>query len=211
MYDVIVIGAGINGLATASILGKKGKRVLLLESRDKVGGMASSMEFAPGFKCNVINDTIKWVDTRLAKLLDLDNNGLELVQPEILRIILGENSEYIAFHKDVTKTIDSIAKYSKKDSERWKDFTSYIEKLSQFLEKVYELTPPILPNIGIKEIIGMRSMLSPIRKHGTRGVVDLLRVAPMMMPELVDEWFENELLRSSISIAGIHHHSFFFG
>ena len=207
-YDVIVIGAGINGLATASILGKKGKRVLVVESRDTVGGMASSMEFAPGFKCNVINDTIKWVDPRLAKLLDLDTNGLELVQPEILRIILGENSEYIAFHKDVTKTIDSIAKYSKKDSERWKNFTSYIEKLSQFLEKVYELTPPILPNIGIKEILGMRSILSPIRKHGTRGVVDLFRVAPMMMPELVDEWFENELLRSSISTAGIHHLSF---
>ena len=51
-------------------------------------------------------------------------------------------------------------------------------------------------------------MFNPIRKYGTRGIVDLLRVAPMMMPELVDEWFENELLRSSISIAGIHHHSF---
>ena len=54
-YDVIVIGAGINGLATASILGKKGKRVLVVESRDTVGGMASSMEFAPGFKCIVLS------------------------------------------------------------------------------------------------------------------------------------------------------------
>ncbi|GIS47359.1 MAG: hypothetical protein Ct9H90mP20_0290 [Candidatus Neomarinimicrobiota bacterium] len=54
----------------------------------------------------------------------------------------------------------------------------------------------------------MRSMFGPVRQHGTRGIVDLLRVAPMMMPELVDEWFENELLRSAISTAGIHHHSF---
>ena len=207
-YDVIVIGAGINGLTTASILGKKGKSVLLLESRNKVGGMASSMEFTPGFKCNVIHDTIKWIDPRLTELLDLNTNGLELVQPEIFRIILGYNSENIAFHRDVGKTINSITKYSKKDAERWNDFISYIEKLSQFLEKLYQLTPPVLPNIGIKEILGMRSILSPIRKHGTRGVVDLLRVAPMMMPELVDEWFENKLLRSSISTAGIHHLSF---
>ena len=207
-YDVIVIGAGINGLATASILGKKGKRVLILESRDKIGGMASSMEFAPGYKCNVIHDTLKWVDPRLTKLLDLHNNGLQLVQPETLRVILGDNGEHISFHKDAAKTINSIAKYSKKDADRWKDFISYIEKLSQFLEKLYQLTPPLLPNIGIKEVLGMRSMLSPIRKHGTRGVVDLLRVAPMMMPELVDEWFENELLRSCISTAGIHYLSF---
>ena len=63
-YDIIIIGAGINGLITASILGKKGKSVLLLESRDKIGGMASTMEFAPGFKCNAINDPIKWIDRR---------------------------------------------------------------------------------------------------------------------------------------------------
>jgi phytoene dehydrogenase-like protein len=120
-YDVIIIGAGINGLATAAILGKAGKHTLVLESRNKVGGMASSMEFAPGYKCNVFNDTIKWIDPRLVKFLDLRTKGLELEQPEILRIALGENSEHIAFHKDATKTVDSIARYSKNDSERWKD------------------------------------------------------------------------------------------
>ena len=207
-YDVIIIGAGINGLTTASILGKKGKRVIVLESRDKIGGMASSIEFSPGFKCNLINDSIKWIDPRLVKLLDLKACGLELVQPEILRIVFGKNGEHIAFHKNVDKTIDSISKYSLEDAGKWKDFISYIDKLSHFLEKVYELTPPKLPSVGIKEIFGMRSMFTPIRRQGTRGIVDLLRVAPMMMPELVDEWFENELLRSSISIAGIHHHSF---
>ena len=49
-YDVIVVGAGINGLTTAAILSKAGKRTLVLESRDAVGGMASSMEFSPGYK-----------------------------------------------------------------------------------------------------------------------------------------------------------------
>ena len=207
-YDVIIIGAGINGLATAAILGRAGKHTLVLESRNKVGGMASSMEFAPGYKCNVFNDTIKWIDPRLVKFLDLRTKGLELEQPEILRIALGENSEHIAFHKDATKTVDSIARSSKNDSERWKDFSSYISKLAHFLEKAYELTPPNLPNVGIKEILRMRSMLGPISKHGTRGIVDLLRVVPMMMPELVDEWFENELLRSAIASSGIHHLSF---
>ena len=107
-YDVIIIGAGINGLTAASILGKKGKHVLVLESRDQIGGMAASIEFSPGFKCNVINDSIKWIDPRLVKLLDLEACGLELVQPEILRIVFGNNGEYISFLKNVDKTIDSI-------------------------------------------------------------------------------------------------------
>ena len=48
--DVIIIGAGINSLVVASILSKAGKNILLLESREKIGGMASTEEFAPGFK-----------------------------------------------------------------------------------------------------------------------------------------------------------------
>ena len=144
----------------------------------------------------------------MQKLLNLKRKGLVLEQPEILRVALGENNEHICFHKEESKTVDSISRLSEKDAKRWKDFSSYISKLSNFLEKLYELTPPGLPNAGIKEILGMRSMLGPISKHGTRGIVDLLRVAPMMMPELVDEWFENELLRSCISTAGIHHLSF---
>ena len=115
-YDIIIIGAGINGLITASILGKKGKSVLLLESRDKIGGMASTMEFAPGFKCNAINDTIKWIDPRVIKFLDLYTNGLEIIQPDILKTIIGDDNEHISFHKEIDKTINAIAKHSKKDS-----------------------------------------------------------------------------------------------
>ena len=198
-FDVIIIGSGINSLTAASILSKAGKSVQVLEARNEIGGLASTNEFAPGFKCNVINDTIKWIDPRIMKKLDLESKGLELIQPDIVRSAIGNNGEQIDFYLDSNKTVESIAKYSKKDSEKWNEFTSYINKLTQFLEKIYELTPPALPNVGLKELLKMRSMFGPVRRHGTRGIVDLLRVAPMMMPELVDEWFENELLRSAIS------------
>ena len=47
-FDAIVIGSGVNSLVTAAILGKAGKKVLVLESRNEVGGLASTLEFAPG-------------------------------------------------------------------------------------------------------------------------------------------------------------------
>ncbi len=207
-FDVIVIGGGVNSLVTASLLGKAGKKVVVLEARDHIGGLASTQEFTPGFKCNVFNDTIKWVDSRVQDKLDLKSHGLELIQPDVVRIALDENGNHIAFHRDAEATANSIASHSKKDANAWEGFNQYIQKLAQFLEKLYALTPPTLPNIGLSEALGMRSMLGPIRKHGTRGLVDLMRVAPMMMPELVDEWFENELLRAAVSTAGIHHLSF---
>jgi len=207
-FDIIVIGGGINSLVTASMLGKAGKKVMILEARDQIGGLASTSEFAPGFRCNIINDTVKWIDPRVMKDLNLEANGLALIQPELVRVALSENGENISFYRDPRLTATSIANFSQKDAKSWKAFIDYIDNLTHFLERLYELIPPKLPNIGLKEAFSMRSMLSPIRKHGTRGLVDFMRVAPMMMPELVDEWFENELLRSAISMAGINHLSF---
>ena len=207
-FDVIVVGGGINSLVTASLLGKAGKKVLILEARDQVGGLASTSEFAPGFKCNDINDVLKWIDPRVLQQLGLDAHGLELIQPDVVRIALGENGENITFHQDPKKTAASIANHSEKDAKAWEDFTEYIQKLTHFLEKLYAITPPSLPNVGLKDLLGMRSLLGPVTKHGSRGLVDLMRVVPMMMPELMDEWFENKLLRGAISTAGIHHLSF---
>ncbi|MEA1882507.1 MAG: NAD(P)/FAD-dependent oxidoreductase [Candidatus Marinimicrobia bacterium] len=207
-FDVIIVGGGLNSLIAASILAQSGKKVLLLEARDQVGGLASTSEFAPGFKCNVINDVVKWIDPRVMKQLNLESHGLELHSPDIVRIALDTQGQHIVLHRDPNETAGSIANHSEKDAKVWKQFTEYIDKLTHFLEKLYELTPPKLPNIGLREAFSMRSMLTPIRKHGTRGLVDFMRVAPMMMPELVDEWFENKLLRSTVSAAGIHHLSF---
>ena len=82
-FDVIVVGGGINSLVTASLLGKAGKKVVVLEARDQVGGLASTTEFAPGFKCNAINDIVKWIDPRITKQLDLSIILIEILQKEL--------------------------------------------------------------------------------------------------------------------------------
>ncbi len=207
-YDAIVVGGGINSLVAATMLGKKGKKVLLLEARNKIGGLSSSLEFGDGYKCNMIYDSIKWIDPRVLKELRLENNGLKFIKPNIARISLGENGNHIFFNRDPLKTAESISNLSKKDSAKWENFVVYINNITQFLEKLYTINPPELPNLDISDILSLKPMLNPILKQGSRGIVDLLRVAPMMMNELMDEWFENELLRSSISAAGIHHLSF---
>ena len=204
-YDIIVIGSGVNSLVAAAMMAKAGKKVLVLESREEIGGLASTNEFAPGFKCNTINDTIKWVDPRIIKELEIQSKDLELIDIDIKRIALGAGeNELIIFHKDPLLTSESIANHSENDAKKWKDFTIHIEKLTKFLEKLYQLTPPSLPDIGLLDAFSMRSLLGPLMGQGPQGLVDLARTAPMMMPELMDEWFENELLKGALSTAGIH-------
>ena len=202
-HDIIIIGSGVNSLVAAAILGKKGKQVLVLEAREEIGGLASTIEFAPGFHCNIIHDTIKWFDPRVLRELEIESKGLDIIDIDIKRVALGLNkNEHIIFHKDPIITSESIAKYSPTDAYKWIEFTKHVDDLSKFLEKLYQLTPPELPNIGLMDILSMKSLLKPFLKQGAQGLVNLVRTAPMMMPELMDEWFEHELLRSAISIAG---------
>ena len=60
-YDIIIIGSGIQSLSAALILSKAGKKVIVLEGRDQIGGQTSKFEFAPGYQCNLIHDGIKWL------------------------------------------------------------------------------------------------------------------------------------------------------
>mgnify|MGYP001162254803 FL=1 len=203
--DIIIIGSGINSLVSAAILKDTGKSILILEARDNIGGLASSIEFAPGFKCNVIHDTIKYIDPRLINELKLKEQGLKFIDQDLKKIALGYgNDDKIIFHKNSSTTRESIAALSIKDADNWNDFTKYVDKLTKFLEQLYQLTPPELPNIGLLDALSMRSLINPLLKQGTKGLVDLVRTAPMMMPEFMDEWFEGELLRGALSTAGIN-------
>ena len=85
-YDIIIVGGGINSLTAAALLAKKNKSILLLESRDELGGMATLEEFSPGFKCNMVYDYIRWIDPRLLKKLNLYKYGLKFQKVSSLRI-----------------------------------------------------------------------------------------------------------------------------
>ena len=87
-YDAIIIGGGINSLVAATIFGQTGKNVILLESKEKLGGMAATEEFLPGYKCNLIYDYIPWINTELIEKLHLDQYGLEFLSVDPLRISL---------------------------------------------------------------------------------------------------------------------------
>ena len=105
-FDYIVIGGGINSLISAALLANKNKSVLLFESNDKVGGMASSNAFSPGFRCNLIYDYIKWIDNRVIKDLKINNASLEFINNDTYRISLNsQGNNHIFFSRDNNRNI----------------------------------------------------------------------------------------------------------
>jgi len=78
-YDSIVIGAGHNGLVTAAYLAKAGRKVLVLERREVVGGIAATEEIFPGFKFATVAHLASGFASEVSADLELKKHGLELL------------------------------------------------------------------------------------------------------------------------------------
>ena len=79
MTDVIIIGAGANGLVAAAALAKSGRRVLVLESEPEVGGTWSPVEIVGGVKVPLETEA-DWIPAPVASLVVLRSNDVEMLR-----------------------------------------------------------------------------------------------------------------------------------
>ncbi|NJN96963.1 MAG: NAD(P)/FAD-dependent oxidoreductase, partial [Anaerolineales bacterium] len=82
-FDTIIIGGGHNGLVTAAYLAKAGKKVLVLERRDTLGGAAATEEIWPGFKINTGASDVGMVRPEIIAELGLRQHGLDFIESPV--------------------------------------------------------------------------------------------------------------------------------
>lgn len=122
-YDVIVIGSGPNGLAAAIELTSKGKKVLVVEGADSVGGGTRTTSLTlPGFHhdfCAAVHPT--GVLSPYLKTLPLDEYGLEWVYPECSVAHPLEEEPAVLLYKSIERTASHLGK----DGKTWQRLFSY--------------------------------------------------------------------------------------
>lgn len=203
-YDVIVVGAGANGLATAALLGKKGKRVLVLERRDVAGGTNATEEFHPGFRASACRDDLGWIPDALVRQLDLARLGLDWIKPAAGLVAVSPDRPAVAWYADVARTIDGLKPQSVADAARWPDFCRFVEDSASFLQAAYSTRAPRIQSRALGDLVALAGIGRRLRKLGKREMMEVLRVVPMPVADLADEWFTNESLRAMMAVAGTH-------
>src|SRR6202051_1684284 len=140
--DVVIIGAGHNGLTCAAYLATAGLRVKVVERRKVVGGAAVTEEFAPGFRNSVAAYTVSLLNPQIIADLKLHDHGLKIVERRAQNFLPAPDGSYLLTGEGRTK--QSLAKLNERDADRIDAFNRELEAIADVLRQ-FVLRPP--PNI----------------------------------------------------------------
>ena len=208
-YDTIIIGAGHNGLVAAAYLAKQGKKVLVLEQRAIIGGSVVTESFGDGFtvdsvqtggvlRPDIIKDLKLALPTKSTKPAFISLQGADQISNPIFE-------DHLVLDSDPAKAAESIKRFSEKDAARWNEFVRFMNKAAKILEKVYATIMPRLPmNLNASEGFGLLDLGLNLRLAGRKDMLNFIRALPMSAQELVEEYFESEVLKAAVASVAIH-------
>jgi phytoene dehydrogenase-like protein len=196
-YDAIIIGAGHNGLVTAGYLAKAGRRVLVLERRNLVGGAAVTEEIFPGFKVSSVADGCGYLSAAVRRDLELDSR-VEMIDSEVVAFSPQPDGSQLTIYRDTAKTVREIARFSKADAEAYPQFIELMQALAGVVGALGHMTPMDLPEVAFGDLRGALRLLGPGRKLGRKRISELLRILPMPAADILNEYFESGAVKAAI-------------
>jgi phytoene dehydrogenase-like protein len=196
--DVVIIGAGHNGLTCAAYLAMAGLRVKVVERRKVVGGAAVTEEFHPGFRNSVAAYTVSLLNPQIISDLKLSQHGLRIVERRAQNFLPSPNGSYLLTGEG--RTYQSIAKLSTRDADRIDAFTRELEAIADVLRQFVLRAPPnIVEGFGVGSIrevfnaLGTANILRSLSLEQQRSLLDLFTRSA---GEMLDERFESDLVKA---------------
>jgi phytoene dehydrogenase-like protein len=196
--DVVIIGAGHNGLTCAAYLAMAGLRVKVVERRKVVGGAAVTEEFHPGFRNSVAAYTVSLLNPQIIADLNLAEHGLRIVERRAQNFLPAPDGSYLLTGEG--RTQQSVAKLSQHDAVAIDAFSRELEAIADVLRQFVLRAPPnLVEGFGVSAIrqafnaMGTAGILRKLSLDQQRSLLDLFTCSA---GEMLDERFENDLVKA---------------
>jgi phytoene dehydrogenase-like protein len=198
-YDAVIIGAGHNGLVAAAYLGRAGRRVLVLERRERVGGILGESELAPGVRAPALVHTVGRLRSKIVRDLRLESHGLRMLQPDVRVFAPDGDGGGLTLWRDPNRTAEELRRLSVRDAEEYPRFDRRVRSIASFLAYLDSAAPPEIQTPSPADALAGLRLAWAFRRLGPKAGRETLRVLPMAVADLVGEAFELDGLRGAIA------------
>jgi len=201
--DVIVIGAGHNGLVCAGYLGMAGLRVRVLERRGVVGGACVTEEFHPGFRNSTAAYTVSLLQPKVIRDLRLHDHGLRIVERRAQNFLPLPDGRYLLTGEGRTER--EIAKFSAKDAARYAAYQAEMGRVAGVLRSLALKAPPNLLLGNFTRTLGELGKLAALGKRlwrmdGFKAAFNLFRKSA---GHTLDDWFESDPIKAVLGFDAV--------
>jgi phytoene dehydrogenase-like protein len=201
-YDAIVIGAGHNGLTCGAYLAKAGRKVLILERREQVGGATSTEEHYPGFKFSALSYVVSLMRPWIIRDLDLPRYGYEILPLEETFTPFPDG-RYLLRDGDSERTRRAIAEFSRRDAEIYGEFGMAMAELGRMVKPLIDHPAPDPASLNPVELFRLLRLGHHLGSKGEDWLGANYKMLTMSAVDLLSEWFECEQLIAPMAVSGI--------
>ncbi len=200
-FDAIVVGGGHNGLVAAAVLGKSGRKVLLLEADQELGGAARTHEFAPGFRVSPVAHLVNRLHPEVVAALELERHGLDTGPAGgAPSVALSAGGAPLTLHGAYGDRLDGAGAA---EAEAWAALRAQLLRYSGILKPFLARRPPALdrPSLADGSALGMAAL--SLRRLGKEDMRDFLRMLLMNVADVVDEHLTDNRLKGLLAFDAV--------
>jgi len=198
--NVIVIGAGHNGLVAAAYLARAGLSVTVLERGDSVGGAARTVEFAPGVRVSGVAHIVNLLHPKIFTDLDLEAHGLTFSAMDINTVALDRDARNLVIGPNGDIDGDDV---SDRDSANWGALHARLQRFAGALRPMLLQTPPRLGSSDLADNMGLAGLGLRLRRLGRRDMRAFLRTVLMNAADMLDDELEDTRLKGAIALDAV--------
>ena len=201
-YDAIIVGAGHNGLTTGAFLAKAGLDVVCVEKNDYIGGATVSRNLFRDWKYSNCSYVCSLLRPEIYRSLELHRHGLQ-VTPYGGSLTFMENGDYFGSYHDPEVAYREMARFSRHDADAYERYSSDVMRQCRLIRDFLLTTPPDPTSFKPRDIKDFITIGNKFLEMGEERMYETIRFWTMSVAEYLDEYFETDVIKASLSGSGI--------
>ena len=201
-YDAIVVGAGHNGLTNAAFLAKAGLDVLCVEKNEYIGGATVSRNLYKDWIYSNCSYVCSLLRPEIFRSLELHRHGLQIT-PYGGGVTFMEDGNYFGSYWDSEVAHREYARFSRHDADAYERYSADVMRQTRFIRDSLLRTPPDPTSFKPRDLRELLHLGKRFYEMGEDRMYDTIRFWTMSVAEYLDEYFETDVIKASMSGSGI--------